>query len=69
MWSAPPSHCSLALTFHPALLHPWFSKHIWLHSPPPPQGGFPDSSVGKESASKQETLVQLLGQENPLEKG
>ena len=30
--------------------------------------GFPDSSVGKESAV-QETLVRFLGQEDPPEKG
>ena len=30
--------------------------------------GFPDSSVGKEFA-KEETPVQFLGQEDPLEKG
>ena len=29
---------------------------------------FPDSSVGKESACKQETLVRFLGQEDPLER-
>ena len=32
-------------------------------------GGFPDSSVGKESAWMQETLVRFLGREDPLEKG
>ena len=32
-------------------------------------GGFPDSSVGKESACMQETLVQFLGWEDPLEMG
>ena len=31
--------------------------------------GFPDSSSGKETASMQETLVQSLGVEDPLEKG
>ena len=31
--------------------------------------GFPDISAGKESAAIQETLVQLIGQEDPLEKG
>ena len=31
--------------------------------------GFPDSSTGKESAKMQETLVQFLGQDDPLEKG
>ena len=31
--------------------------------------GFPDISAGKESAAVQETLVRLLGQEDPLEKG
>ena len=30
--------------------------------------GFPDSSVGKESACNTETLIQFLGQEDPLEK-
>ena len=30
--------------------------------------GFPDSSVGKESPAMQETPVQFLGQEDPLEK-
>ena len=30
--------------------------------------GFPGGSVGKESACNAETLVQLLGQEDPLEK-
>ena len=30
--------------------------------------GFPDSSVGKESPSMQETLVQFLGQEDLLQK-
>ena len=30
---------------------------------------FPGSSTGKESAEMQETLVQFLGQEDPLEKG
>ena len=32
-------------------------------------GGFPDSSVGKESPVMQETPVQVLGQEDLLEKG
>ena len=31
--------------------------------------GFPDRSVGKESTCMQETPVQFLGQEDPLEKG
>ena len=31
-------------------------------------GSFPGSSVSKESACKQETQVQPLGQEDPLEK-
>ena len=31
--------------------------------------GFPDISVGEESACKQETPVWFLGQEDPLEKG
>ena len=31
--------------------------------------GFPNSSVGKESAAVQETQVQFLGWEDPLEKG
>ena len=31
--------------------------------------GFPDSSVGKESASVWETPVGFLSQEDPLEKG
>ena len=31
--------------------------------------GLPDSSVGKESPAMQETPVQFLGQEDPLEKG
>ena len=30
--------------------------------------GFPRSSVSKETAAVQETQVQSLGQENPLEK-
>ena len=30
---------------------------------------FPSSSAGKQSAAMQETLVQLLGQEDPLEEG
>ena len=30
--------------------------------------GFPGGSVGKESACNVETLVQFLGQEDPLEK-
>ena len=30
--------------------------------------GFPDSSVGKESAAMKETLVRFLGREDPLEK-
>ena len=30
--------------------------------------GFPDSSIGKESATR-ETWVQFLGREDPLEKG
>ena len=30
--------------------------------------GFPDSSVGKESACIQDTLVRFLDQEDPLEK-
>ena len=30
--------------------------------------GFPGSSVGKESAWKQEVLIWILGQEDPLEK-
>ena len=29
---------------------------------------FPDSSVGKNPPAMQETLVQFLGQEDPLEK-
>ena len=32
-------------------------------------GGFPYSSVSKESTAMQETLVQFLGQKDPLEKG
>ena len=31
--------------------------------------GFPDSSVGEESAAMQDTPVLFPGQENPLEKG
>ena len=31
--------------------------------------GFPSSSAGKESPAMQETLVQFLGWEDPLEKG
>ena len=31
--------------------------------------GFPGSLAGKESPAMQETLVQFLGQEDPLEKG
>ena len=31
--------------------------------------GFPDSSVGQESAYRQETLVQFLDLEGPLENG
>ena len=31
--------------------------------------GFPDSSVGKESACNSGDLVQFLGWEDPLEKG
>ena len=31
--------------------------------------GFTDSSVGKESPTMQETLVQFLGWKEPLEKG
>ena len=31
--------------------------------------GFPDSTVGKNLPAMQETWVQLLGQENPLQKG
>ena len=31
--------------------------------------GFPDSSVGKESPAMQETSVQFLGHEDPLETG
>ena len=31
--------------------------------------GFPDSSVGKESACNAGDSVQFLGQEDPLEKG
>ena len=31
--------------------------------------GFPGSSAGKESPAMQETLVQFLRQEDPLEKG
>ena len=31
--------------------------------------GFPDSSVGKESACNVGSLVRFLGQEDPLEKG
>ena len=34
-----------------------------------PDRGFPDSSVGKESAGMQETPLWLLGWEDPLEKG
>ena len=34
-----------------------------------PHGGFPDSSVGKESACNEETLVRFLASEDPLEKG
>ena len=33
------------------------------------QKGIPDSSAGNESAAKHETPAQLLGQEDPLEKG
>ena len=35
-------------------------KYIW---------GFPDSSVGKNPPAIQESLVQFLGWEDPLEKG
>ena len=31
--------------------------------------GFPDSSIGKNLPAMQETPVQFLGQEDPLEKG
>ena len=31
--------------------------------------GFPGSSAGKNLPAMQETLVQFLGQEDPLEKG
>ena len=31
--------------------------------------GFPGGSVGKESPAMQETWVQTLGQEDPLEEG
>ena len=31
--------------------------------------GFPDSSIGKNPPAMQETPVQFLGQEDPLEKG
>ena len=31
--------------------------------------GFLGSSAGKESAAMQDTLLQFLGQEDPLEKG
>ena len=31
--------------------------------------GFPGGSVGKESPAMQETRVQTLGQEDPLEEG
>ena len=34
-----------------------------------PQVSFPDSSVGKKLPAMQETTVQFLGWENPLEKG
>ena len=34
-----------------------------------PSEGFPDSSVGKESAGNEETPVRFLGHEDPLEKG
>ena len=37
-------------------------------NPSIPQG-FPDGSVGKNLPSMQETAVQFLGQEDPLEKG
>ena len=49
-----------------------------LSSPPTPlsichsimlKKGVPDSSVGKESACNVGDLVQLLGREDPLEKG
>ena len=33
------------------------------------EGGFPGGSNGKESAAMQETQVQSLGREDPLEKG
>ena len=38
---------------------------IWLY----PQLGFPGGSAGKESACNEETWVQSLGWEDPLEKG
>ena len=41
------------------------SEKEWLYI----YEGFPGSLAGKESSCMQETLVQFLGQEDPLEKG
>ena len=40
-----------------------FSNHLTFYT------GIPNSSVGKESATMQETMVWFLGREDPLEKG
>ena len=52
-------------------MDPWRGKIRWRRDslPIPVFLGFPDNSDGKESAAMQETWVQSLGWEDPMEKG
>ena len=42
---------------------------IMIYSEKKKKWDFPGSSAGKEYSAMQETLVQFLGREGPLEKG
>ena len=52
-------------------MDPWVRKVRWRREklPTPVFLGLPGGSAGKESAYDQETWVQSLGCEDPLEKG
>ena len=41
----------------------------WLNNNHKPRKGFPDGSIGRHLPAVQETQVQFLGLEDPLEKG
>ena len=55
----------------PGLIPGWVGKIPWKRNrlPTPVFMGFPDGSDGKELPAMQETWLQSLGQEDPLEKG